>query len=110
MSWKKRYWDSYEEFLSETNYDLVCECRYNYGKLMEGMPPEKVRAVARSDDWKKKVGCFKKTKTPVFEETALIGIKTKIELCYWTNFYDNISERFNMINQEMLTMMPYLRC
>lgn len=99
---EERYWKSYEEFLKETDYDLIRTCRENYGSLIEGMSPEKIRAVARSDDWKKRWEISKKTGTPVFEGNSSNWDKNKIELCYWTNFYDNIIERFKMISQEML--------
>jgi hypothetical protein len=97
-----RYWDTYEDFLAETDYSLVLTCRDNYRSLMEGMPAEKIRAVARSDDWRKRWDVSKKTGTPVFDGNSSNWDKNKIDLCYWTNFYDNIIERFKLAGSDIL--------
>lgn len=88
----EKYWSSFSAFKEETDLDFIKEARYYYKELNSGIHGEYIRAVARSEEWKKRWTISKKTGTPVFNGVSSDWDKNKIELCYWSNFYDNIRE------------------
>lgn len=99
---EKRFWESYDDYLKFSDIEFVSICKQKYRELMVGMSPSMIRAIARSQDWKKRWEISKKTGTPVFDGNSSNWDKNKIELCYWSNFYDNIIEHFNLKGNEIL--------
>ncbi|MCK9279269.1 MAG: hypothetical protein M0P71_01385 [Melioribacteraceae bacterium] len=97
-----KYWNSYSDFCKEDNIKLITESKKNFINLLMGIPVIKIRAVARNNGWRKRWNASKKTGTPVFEGSSSSWDKNKINLCYWTDFYDNIFEYKNPPPDEVL--------
>lgn len=97
----ERYWKNFDEFKKERNIDLLRKCKSVYRELNKGISGEKIRAVARSDEWSKRWTASKKTGSPVFSGSISDWDKNKVELCYWSNFYDNIRENYHEISSDL---------
>jgi hypothetical protein len=98
----KRKWQTYEDFLSENDQKLLIECKRQYRYVISGMSQKKIRAVARSDEWKKRWEVSKKTGSQVFDGASSDWDKNKVNLCYWSNFYDNIIDNLKLKNNDIL--------
>ncbi|MGQ4893436.1 MAG: hypothetical protein ACP6IQ_02285 [Candidatus Njordarchaeia archaeon] len=84
------YWKNYEEFKEDNNRHFILRARENFVLLNGGIKPNILRAVARSLEWRNKWEIAKKTGTPLFEGVSTDWDKNKINLCYWSDFYDSI--------------------
>lgn len=102
LEMKERYWKDYPAFLSENDHHLLNECKKNFREIISGIPANKIRAIARSEEWKKRWEISKKIGGQVFDGASSNWDKNKIELCYWTNFYDNIISYLNLDNPGLL--------
>lgn len=98
----KKYWDSYESFCKDTDNDMIAIVRSMYHEMSSGMSSKILRAVARSDEWKKRWDVSKVTNTPVFEGTSANWDRNKVELCYWSSFYDNIYEYGDLPDKKII--------
>lgn len=99
---KKRNWETYEDFLNEKDDNLIMECKRQYRDIIAGMSQKKIRAVARSDEWKRRWEISKKTGNQVFDGASSDWDKNKVNLCYWSNFYDNIIDNLKLKNEDIL--------
>jgi hypothetical protein len=97
-----RQWKTYNDFLIEKDQELILECKRQYRQVINGMPQKKIRAIARSDEWKKRWDVSKKTGSQVFEGASSDWDKNKVNLCYWSNFYDNIIDNLKLKNNDIL--------
>ena len=98
----KRKWPTYDDFLRENNQKLLAECKKQYRHVINGISQKKIRAVARSDEWKKRWEVSKKTGNQVFDGASSDWDKNKVNLCYWSNFYDNIIDNLKLKNTDIL--------
>jgi hypothetical protein len=99
---EKRKWLTYDDFLNEKDQKLILECKKQYRQVLNGMSQKKIRAVARSDEWKKRWEVSKKTGNQVFDGASSDWDKNKVNLCYWSNFYDNIIDNLKLKNNDIL--------
>lgn len=99
---ENRYWESYDSFKMDKDSELVRICRDNYRELKGGLDDKIIRAVARSREWRRRWEISKKTQTPVFDGVSANWDKNKVELCYWSNFYDNIFECLKIDDESVL--------
>ena len=99
---QEKKWKTYDDFLNERDQKLLLECKKQYRKVVNGMPQNKIRAVARSDEWLKRWEVSKKTGNQVFDGASSDWDKNKVNLCYWSNFYDNIIDNLKLKNNEIL--------
>lgn len=99
---EKRKWATYDDFLREKDQKLILECKRQYRNVINGMSQKKIRAVARSDEWKKRWEVSKKTGNQVFDGASSDWDKNKVNLCYWSNFYDNIIDNLKLKNNDIL--------
>ncbi len=99
---EERMWGSYSDFLKEKDYNLVMECKKQYRLITSGISQKKIRAVARSEEWRKRWEISKKTGNNVFDGASSDWDKNKVDLCYWSNYYDNIIEYLKINNREIL--------
>lgn len=99
---EKRKWPTYNDFLGEYDQNLVIECKRQYRHVINGMSQKKIRAVARSDEWRKRWEVSKKTGNQVFDGASSDWDKNKVNLCYWSNFYDNIIDNLKLKNNDIL--------
>jgi len=97
-----RYWNNYDEFLQDNSSKFILLCKNEYRLLNEGIPIKKIRALARSDEWSRRWEISKKLGTPVFDGVSADWDKNKINLCYWSNWYDNIIKVLELKNSEIL--------
>ena len=96
-----RYWKNFNDFKKEKDYSLLKKCKEVYKELNNGISGDIIRAIARSDEWSKRWTASKKTGSPVFNGTISDWDKNKVELCYWSNFYDNIRENYPEIDSSL---------
>lgn len=99
---QQRKWETYNDFLNETDMSLISECKKQYRDIIVGMPQKKIRAVARSEEWQRRWEISKKTGNQVFDGASSDWDKNKVNLCYWSTFYDNIIENLKLKNQDIL--------
>lgn len=99
---QERMWRTYDDFLNEQDQKLLLECKAQYRKVINGISQKKIRAVARSDEWSKRWEVSKKTGNQVFDGASSDWDKNKVNLCYWSNFYDNIIDNLKLKNNEIL--------
>lgn len=97
----EKYWKNFNEFKNEKDLELLSECKNIYRKMNNGISGELIRAVARSDEWQKRWTASKKTGSPVFTGSISDWDKNKVELCYWSNFYDNMRENYPEISRDL---------
>lgn len=98
----KRKWETYEDFLDERDSNLISECKKQYRDIIVGMPQKKIRAVARSEEWKMRWEISKKTGSQVFDGASSDWDKNKVNLCYWSTFYDNIIDNLKLKDTSIL--------
>lgn len=97
-----KYWKSYEDYCMDENTSLILDTKKNFMSLMNGIAIYRIRAIARNSEWRKKWNTSKKTGTPIFEGSSSSWDKNKTNLCYWSDFYDNIFEYKNPPPDEVL--------
>ena len=95
-------WKTYDDFLLEQDQNLLLECKKQYRKVINGMSQKTIRAVARSNEWSKRWEVSKKTGNQVFDGASSDWDKNKVNLCYWSNFYDNIIDNLKLKNNDIL--------
>ena len=99
---EQRRWNTYEDFLNERDGELISECKKQYRDIIVGMPQKKIRAVARSEEWKRRWEISKKTGNQVFDGASSDWDNNKVNLCYWSTFYDNIIDNLKLKNTDIL--------
>jgi hypothetical protein len=97
-----RKWKTYEDFRKENDAELVFLCKKKYREISKGLEPKMIRAVARSQEWKRRWEIAKKTGSQVFDGVSSDWDKNKVNLCYWSNFYDNIIENLKLRSLDIL--------
>lgn len=99
---EERKWKTYDDFCKETDEELISLCKKKYNESASGLSSKIIRAIARSDEWKKRWEAAKKTNTQVFDGVSSDWDKNRINLCYWSNYYDNIIENLKLSDLSIL--------
>ena len=86
----ERYWNSYKDYQNSADSNFIIEVRGNFMALQSGLSPTIIRAIARSDDWRRRWKASKQTGADIFPGTSSDWDKNKVEICYWSDFYDSI--------------------
>lgn len=84
------YWESYEHFCNDIDKNFLFQARYNFMKMMVGIPPELIRALARSQEWRHRWKASKQTGASIFQGDSSTWDKNKVSICYWSDFYDSV--------------------
>lgn len=98
----KNKWETYMDFLKETDIKLISFCKKKYQEMEQGISSKILRALARTEEWRRRWEISKKTGSPVFDGVSSDWDKNKINLCYWSGFYDNIIDRFHLSDYSIL--------
>lgn len=96
------YWKSYDEYCRDANSEIMTVAKSNFSELQSGIPLKKIRAIARNQEWRKRWSVSKKTGSSVFEGSSSSWDKNKTNLCYWSDFYDNIFEYKNPPSDDIM--------
>lgn len=89
---ERLYWDSYENFKKEKDYLFLRRVFIEYAIYHYGIEQSTIRAIARSTMWKIRFVNAIKTSESLFGRAILDYTTDQLMLCYWSNFYQSISE------------------
>ena len=85
-----RVWNSYADFQKCNNSTFILEAKSNLMALQSGIAPVVLRAIARSGEWRRRWKAAKQTGSQIFEGSSADWDRNKVEICYWSDFYDGI--------------------
>ena len=83
-------WKGYSDFLSCNDREFVLTAKENFLTLMRGLSSGEVMAVARSNEWRKRWMSAKQTGSSVFRQSSSEWDCNKVNLCFWSDFYDSV--------------------
>jgi hypothetical protein len=89
---KTRLWASHEAYLATSDIRAVNICRKAFDELFSGLSDSVMRAVARTEAWRRRWTASKKTGSPPFAGPCSDWDRNKVELCHWSDFYDSVYE------------------
>lgn len=95
-------WKSWNDFLSETDQGFVDEARIAFVRVSAGLPITTVRAIARSPLWRSRWKAAKESGSPVFSGEASGWDKNRVNLAYWSEFYDAVIRHPDCPPEEVL--------
>lgn len=104
-----KYWETYKDFLNDTDDIIKNEIFYTYLTLIRGINISIIRYIARSTLWRIRYNNSMKTSETLLGIPAVDYTIDQLNLVYWSNYYDQIysmmpSERpsFDVINDDEL--------
>ena len=86
----EKYWNTYKDFQNSTETKFIISAKSNFLTLTHGLPPHIIRALARNDSWRRRWKASKQTGSEIFKGTSSDWDINKVEICYWSDFYDSI--------------------
>jgi len=97
-----KIWDNFNEFLRCTDLLLVERLKVEYARFSFGLPISIVRAIARHEEWRKRWKSSKESNTPVFMGVSSQWDVNKLNVCYWSEFYDSILKHPKAPNDDII--------
>jgi len=89
---KDKFWDkSFDEYQIIENI-LKTEVLTNFIQFIGGHEQEEIRYIARSTYWKVNYLVSQKSNSPLFSRSVYEMTPDQLNLCYWSQFYQNINE------------------
>jgi len=85
-----RVWSSFQEYMSEAEFDLKNKVLNTFIHLTNGINVETIRFIARSTLWRIRYNNSMKTSEQLFGVAAVDYTADQLNLVYWSNFYDNV--------------------
>ena len=86
----ERYWSNYTDFLNSSDMRFATFAKRQFLELSAGLSPTVIRALARNVDWRRRWKASKQASSPIFEGSSADWDRNKVEICYWSDFYDSI--------------------
>jgi hypothetical protein len=83
-------WPTFEDFENEQDQDLIAAARTGYSRVLHGLPTKLIRGLGRSVEWRNRWQAISESGASPFEGNSANWDRNKLNLIYWSKFYDNI--------------------
>lgn len=88
----KPVWNSWDEFMGSSQWSLYHDAKLSFHRVSVGLPTRIIRALARTTEWRIRWKSSKESSAGVFDEAGSNWDRNKVNLIYWSDFYDSIYE------------------
>lgn len=83
-------WDSWQNFLACSDKGMVGDARKAYLRVSRGLPINIIRAIARTPEWRARWRSVRESNGTLFEGSAVSWDRNKLNIIYWSDFYDTV--------------------
>lgn len=102
-------WPSWAAFMDAADWPIYLDARSSFQRVSIGLPTRIIRALARTMDWRVRWKSSKESGAPVFGDNAANWDRNKVNLIYWSDFYDSIYEHPECPEEETVQNDEYLQ-
>ena len=83
-------WKEWSEYQNSINYGLLVESRESFVRTLAGLSIKIIRALARTPAWRARWKTSQHAGVSPFGGTAADWDRNKVNLIYWSDFYDSV--------------------
>ncbi len=83
-------WESWDDFQAAQDLSFLLDAKRAYMRVSAGLSIKIIRAIARTAEWRVRWKSAKESGSPPFDGQTGSWDRNKLNLIYWSDFYDNV--------------------
>ena len=95
-------WPSWEAFQGCDDQGLIEAATRAHVRVAAGLPTRVIRALARNPEWRLRWRSAKDTSSPPFDGHSSAWDRNKLNLIYWSDFYDSVIQHPEAPSEEVV--------